>query len=1479
MSALITESAAQNAPQSIMQTTNNSWMSTSILHSTAQSENLSSTFSVQYKSGVNLSYTSLIKATEMTHEGTRGYVTVFSSSRTLVVTTIPIAATISHTFMTLTAGSLYSSSSPPGVVKPSLVSSISWEASSLLQSALDNSTLLISSASQSYPVSSSVSICTGNSCDNNKTSPKDDDFTYMIIGISVGSGGLIIVLVIVFCYLRRRNKKRLIAHHRRTGRKSGGIEDEWLEIKESVFNSSTLQIGKGVCNDGLEMDDSLLRIISNSPRDSSSTFQRHCAQPEPLQVHVNMEQTERPSSIHTSAQPGSNKELKYNANIRLLQDWENDLADQNSERYQELKNDVESSIRDVYKLKEEFNNVTVEGFRKGSVIVDLSLSLLAVDENPLELLEEAVSQGKISHLVVDKNFSVARQSDNDKSSHGKHQPYMQQSRGQNDQSERNTEEADQFTNQASSLNPAKDEASASLIDSVNSNDFKSNDEQMSELVEKSHSTQAITNENEPKFDVERPTSLLDLTRVGQLQFRDQRDSGIGSMQELNKYDGMRSSRQDIHPENAEQVFYDIPETCEAISQQNYADDKSILIPKARTPAEQGIAHVALFDFHGNDSRELSIKQGETLYVTQKESLGWVKVVNSDNYRGWVPTSYLVIVSQSQLASTQQTVETLEFFDNVLDQLEDGSEMDSVSPTSTPDHNVELVKNIAEDSDKVNEVDDHEYAIVLPEEPDPVNRCKSVYAFTASDKSEMSFEEGTIIDVLKTTKAGWWKGKIHDREGWFPSSYVLLLKEAADEVWNGESVDEMQRNSEKEPDKQVYDEVTYEVPAEISNEVKEENYQSLKRQFVPPENYANLYLQILRRESHVENDMEKYAAALQVKLKEADPERPLRIPPVPPREEPRDQPAVPPRQKSASPPSLKEEKKIKELPKKPKRVLSPHGEPPKRPVPPPPTAKPTLNIAANRVRCKDDVIFLDKDLRDRVLPTKVSYENMPKKPKRSPEAIRSANVKRAVPVMVQSNELTAECSSSHSNGESVEMKKGNIKLTRDSDQANRPHVPLKPVVETAEVGTRRSEPVPKSRNSPVEVKAELSKPTPFNKPSKPLPKLESTEISKTKYNDKEVTTPSVSDEELSPVKARAFKKPVKPLPDFDSTDCSKRGDSSPLAPLPKSKPVVKKAVSSPQKAEDKGRPALAKKPSVEQSTKPIISGKGLSKSDVISLIPLKPTVSSGSQKPTVLDKPQLDQKHSQPTNTSSKTVQRTTDKPVLSTKPEVNIAAKPTVSETRSPKVGQSDAKKNRGEQIQGVTTDTRTEGKAAIGSKKDDVHVKPVPAKRIKKISDDIDVISANNVESSSHNENKNTPAGDSDALPSEKIEETAVPTPRPRIVKNDKNVVKPKTKPQRPSSPPVKETSKSKPDRPPLPSSAQSSPIKTVASAMIAKDKSKLRKVIKQYSKTSQKEIDLVVGELIFELASEADYSYGLLENGLEGWYPVSHVAKLDEL
>lgn len=61
--------------------------------------------------------------------------------------------------------------------------------------------------------------------------------------------------------------------------------------------------------------------------------------------------------------------------------------------------------------------------------------------------------------------------------------------------------------------------------------------------------------------LQRPLSLADLNNVkSPLKFREQRDSGIGSMQELNKWEPHRISRQEEIPETEETVFYDTPDS-------------------------------------------------------------------------------------------------------------------------------------------------------------------------------------------------------------------------------------------------------------------------------------------------------------------------------------------------------------------------------------------------------------------------------------------------------------------------------------------------------------------------------------------------------------------------------------------------------------------------------------------------------------------------------------------------------------------------------------------------------------------------------------------------------------------------------------------------------------------------------------------------------------------------------------------------------
>ncbi len=86
----------------------------------------------------------------------------------------------------------------------------------------------------------------------------------------------------------------------------------------------------------------------------------------------------------------------------------------------------------------------------------------------------------------------------------------------------------------------------------------------------------------------RPTSLVDLGRAEPIRFRDQRDSGIGSMQELNRVDSGRISRYENIPETSEPVIYDTPEGTDAPVPTQAAASNQFTSNEMKSPAEQGI---------------------------------------------------------------------------------------------------------------------------------------------------------------------------------------------------------------------------------------------------------------------------------------------------------------------------------------------------------------------------------------------------------------------------------------------------------------------------------------------------------------------------------------------------------------------------------------------------------------------------------------------------------------------------------------------------------------------------------------------------------------------------------------------------------------------------------------------------------------------------------------------------------------------------
>ncbi|XP_059846968.1 unconventional myosin-If-like isoform X1 [Hypanus sabinus] len=63
------------------------------------------------------------------------------------------------------------------------------------------------------------------------------------------------------------------------------------------------------------------------------------------------------------------------------------------------------------------------------------------------------------------------------------------------------------------------------------------------------------------------------------------------------------------------------------------------------------------------------------------------------------------------------------------------------------------------------------AVGRPKPQPRTPKCRALYQYNGQDVDELSFNVNDVIDVLLEDSSGWWKGRLHGREGLFPGNYV------------------------------------------------------------------------------------------------------------------------------------------------------------------------------------------------------------------------------------------------------------------------------------------------------------------------------------------------------------------------------------------------------------------------------------------------------------------------------------------------------------------------------------------------------------------------------------------------------------------------------------------------------------------------------------------------------------------------------------
>lgn len=414
----------------------------------------------------------------------------------------------------------------------------------------------------------------------------------------------------------------------------------------------------------------------------------------------------------------ASQDFEHNVSIKLMTPWNEIYTQLDSKEYQKMKSYTVESIADLYLNFDGFKSTTLLRFRQGSVIADLNLKFAAGTTNALERLKQAVLRGQCSQLQVDTDFFS-------------YQPAV-----------------------ASKTNDVRIETEALCLNA--NNHSVSGSLTRSDRMESGYGSQY--------FD---PSAVAE-----KLQNPKVRDSSQKSTDSIESGTSEIGTSHSISPKSCSSTNVSVhsnvdeePPKREKVTPLSFIQSivkKKTRGSKTKQHATIGIPHIALFDFDPQDFRELALHQSDLVTVTIMDEGGWVKATNAAGKEGWVPQNFVAPFDPKQYAETKNAVDSIMFLDGIIESIDTSSEDQHIGKQNRKNH-VDDQKSDASDKSHDPPTDEIDisglFIAIFPN--DPVER------------NELRLQVGDLVDVLKTSETGWWKGRClstHE-DGWFPSSYV------------------------------------------------------------------------------------------------------------------------------------------------------------------------------------------------------------------------------------------------------------------------------------------------------------------------------------------------------------------------------------------------------------------------------------------------------------------------------------------------------------------------------------------------------------------------------------------------------------------------------------------------------------------------------------------------------------------------------------
>ena len=68
--------------------------------------------------------------------------------------------------------------------------------------------------------------------------------------------------------------------------------------------------------------------------------------------------------------------------------------------------------------------------------------------------------------------------------------------------------------------------------------------------------------------------------------------------------------------------------------------------------------------------------------------------------------------------------------------------------------------------------------IVDEQPEVVvlAKAKGLYEYVASNETELSFQEGEIMNITDQDDSGWWFAEVGERSGFVPKNYLEVVEQ-------------------------------------------------------------------------------------------------------------------------------------------------------------------------------------------------------------------------------------------------------------------------------------------------------------------------------------------------------------------------------------------------------------------------------------------------------------------------------------------------------------------------------------------------------------------------------------------------------------------------------------------------------------------------------------------------------------------------------